>query len=35
MHNKISEPVELDHGNRSIRKSKSTSNLAVSLFIEK
>ncbi len=32
MHNKTSEPVEDDYGNRSIRKSKSTSNLSVNLF---
>jgi len=35
MHNKISELVEHDHGNRSIRKSKLTSNLSVCLFINK
>ncbi len=33
MHNKLSEPVELDHGNRPIRKSKSTSNLSVNFFL--
>jgi hypothetical protein len=30
MHNKIPDSHELNHGNRSIRKSKSTSNLSVS-----
>ncbi|CAM4743871.1 unnamed protein product [Rotaria magnacalcarata] len=29
MHNKPSEPTEFNHGNRSIRKSKSTSNLSI------
>ncbi|CAF3322018.1 unnamed protein product [Rotaria socialis] len=29
MHNKLSEPTEFNHGNRSIRKSKWTSNLSI------
>jgi hypothetical protein len=29
MHNKISDSIEVNHGNRSIRKSKSTSNLSM------
>ena len=34
MHTKIAEPTEIDHENRSIRKSKSASNLSVMLLIK-